>query len=92
MTHLSHTKYEKLLDVVKVCLILSHGQANVERGFSVNKKVEVENIKEESIISQPLICIISRGGGVLNVPISKELLNSCSHARQKYVQDLAKQK
>ncbi|GBM74427.1 Beta-mannosidase [Araneus ventricosus] len=37
-------------------LLLSHGQATVEKGFSVNKKVEVENMKELSDVSQRLIC------------------------------------
>ena len=31
--------YAKLLDTVKLVLVLSHGQASVERGFSVNKEV-----------------------------------------------------
>lgn len=93
ITHLSDPKFERLLTVIKLCLVLSHGQADVERGFSVNKKVEVENLKEESIIAQRMICdYVSSVGGVLNVPISKELLNSCAHARQRYMQDLEKQK
>ena len=39
-------QHQKLLEVVKMCLVLSHGQATVERGFSVNKEVEVENLKD----------------------------------------------
>lgn len=41
--------------VVKLLLILSHGQATVERGFSVNKEVMVENLKEHSLIAQRVI-------------------------------------
>ena len=32
------TKYQELLFVLKLLLILSHGQASVERGFSLKKK------------------------------------------------------
>jgi len=31
--------YSKLWNVVKMLLVLSHGQAAVERGFSINKQV-----------------------------------------------------
>ena len=34
-------EYKNLWAVVKVVLLLSHGQASVERGFSVNKQVQV---------------------------------------------------
>lgn len=37
------TKFPHLFDIVKVLLVLSHGNASVERGFSVNKELEVEN-------------------------------------------------
>ena len=32
--------------------VLSHGQSVAERGFSINKEVEVENLKKVSLISQ----------------------------------------
>ena len=85
--------YHKLLEVVKICLVLSHGQATVERGFSINKEVETENLKEQSITAQRLICdYVKSVGGVLKVKITKELLQSASLARQKYDQYLAKEK
>lgn len=33
---------------MRTVLLLSHGQASVERGFSVNREIEVENIKERT--------------------------------------------
>ena len=36
-------------------MILSHGNANVERGFSVNSEYLVENMKNETLIAQRLI-------------------------------------
>ena len=37
---------------MKILLILSHGQAQVERGFSTNTKLLVENQSKESLIAQ----------------------------------------
>lgn len=48
-------KYEQLAFVVKVILTLSHGQASVERGFSINKSVLEVNMKAESIVARKLI-------------------------------------
>jgi len=38
--------YCKLWKVVKMLLVLSLGQASVERGFSINKQVETDNLTE----------------------------------------------
>ena len=48
----SSTEFKRLWEVVKVLLVLSHGQASVERGFSVNKEVEVENQKVKSLVGE----------------------------------------
>ena len=77
--------YAALFDIVKVLLVLSHGQASVERGFSVNKEIEVENLHEHSLVAQRIICDHLRaGGGVLNVPVTKKLLAAAASSRQKY--------
>ena len=41
-----------LIAVVKLCLILSHGNACVESGFSINEQILQENMKELTIIAQ----------------------------------------
>ena len=74
---------EKLL--IKL-LVLSHGQSQVERGFSVNKEIEVENMRQETLIAQRLICDHVRSvGGIDNIHLSNELLVSCKMAHSKYV-------
>ena len=45
-------EYKDLFSVVKIVLTLSHGNAFVESGFSVNEDMLVENLQEESLISQ----------------------------------------
>ena len=49
---------------------MSHGQSIVNRGFSVNKEVAVENLSERSFIAQRIIhCHIESVGGLDNVQI-----------------------
>ncbi|CAN7985810.1 unnamed protein product, partial [Ixodes hexagonus] len=62
-------------------------------GFSINKQVAVENLAELSYISQRVICeAVKSHGGLLNVPISKELKASVRQARHRYAAYLDEQK
>lgn len=80
---------KELWRVVKLFLALSHGQATVERGFSSNKEVMVENLAQHSLVAQRVICDHVRSvGGVLNVFFSKELLLSAASGRQRYHTDI----
>ena len=78
--------YSKVWKVVKMLLTLSHGQASVERGFSVNRQTEVENLSEESFVAKRVICdYVQFVGGVHKVDIHcKQLLMAAAGARQKY--------
>ncbi|XP_074658438.1 uncharacterized protein LOC141911339 isoform X1 [Tubulanus polymorphus] len=80
-----NSSFDKLWSVISNLLLLSHGQASVERGFSVNKQIEVENLANESYEAQRMIVDHIRSvGGVLKVQITKELLLSASQAYSKY--------
>ncbi|KAJ8352262.1 hypothetical protein SKAU_G00237380 [Synaphobranchus kaupii] len=77
--------YPELLRFCQSLLLLSHGQATVERGFSINEEVETCNLLEESVEAQRLICDqFSVCGGVLKVPLTKELLASAASASPQY--------
>lgn len=83
----------KVWRVIELLLLMSHGQATVERGFSVNKEVAVENLSERSFIAQRIIHDhIESVEGLANVKISKQLLMSSAGARQKYLSYLEEQK
>ena len=57
----------------------------MERGFSINKEVETCNILEASMEALRLICDkISVCGGLLKVPLTKELMASVASARSRY--------
>lgn len=60
-------------------------QASVERGFSVNKEVETDNMHEETMVAHRLVCdYVDLHGGVTKVPLTKELLVSVGAARSRY--------
>ncbi|XP_041668457.1 uncharacterized protein LOC121526132 isoform X5 [Cheilinus undulatus] len=81
--------YPELWGFCQKLLLLSHGRATVERGFSINKEVETVNLQEDTVIAQRLVCdYVAVCGGVANVPLTKELLTSVGSARSKYREHL----
>ena len=48
--------YSKLWNVVRMLLVLSHGQAAVERGFSINKQTEEVHLQAETFVAKIIIC------------------------------------
>lgn len=67
--------------------VLSHGQNVVERSFSINKEVEVENLKKVSLISQWLVHdhVMSSGKSLTEFKVSNNLLKSHRLAHSCYV-------
>ncbi|GBN09151.1 hypothetical protein AVEN_240522-1 [Araneus ventricosus] len=88
------SKYRNLCKVVEMLLLLRLGPATVEKGFSINKKVEVENMKELSCVSNRLKCdyINSTGDSIHNIKITNIMRTFVSNARQKYMKYLEDQK
>jgi hypothetical protein len=83
-------KFDQLWKVTIFICVISHGQADIERGFNVNKEVLVENLAEESMISQRLVYDQLRATGekIPTIKISRELVISCKSAYRKYQQSL----
>ena len=44
----NYIKDAKVWKIFRIVFALSHGQAAIERGFSVNSKLLVENLQEKS--------------------------------------------
>ena len=67
--------------------ILSHSQCAVERGFSVNKELLVENLKEVSLLAQRIVYeqLTATKQDVHTFKISNDLIKSCKAARSKYM-------
>ena len=92
--HLSkEDKYSKLWGVVKKLLLLSHGQATVERGFSVNKEIDDTNMAERTLVARrQIVESIRSAGGVHKIEITSKLLMSAASAHHTYSQFLKTEK
>ena len=78
---------------IAMLLLLSHGQASVERGFSINNNVVDVNQSEGSLQAKRIIKDHFRYiGGFKNVNIDRALINKGRTARMKYRQKLEKEK
>ena len=70
-----------------ICIFtFSHGQSQIERGFSINSELLVENLKEKSICAQRLVSdfIKSSDKGIHEIEIDIQLLLSCKSAYSQY--------
>ena len=65
------------------------------RGFSVNREVLVENLKQQSLVSQRIVynyMTVGQSANLHEFQIQRELLLSCNGAHAKYVAALENEK
>ena len=79
-------KYPEFCLAIQIVLTLSHGQADVERGFSLNNAVLESNMKHNSVVSKRLIQdhLVSNNLKPHTMEINSKLRSSCRQARQWY--------
>ena len=87
-------KYCQLWKVVKLVLLLFHGQSAVERGFSANKDILTCNMGEDTVHAYRIVYdgLKKMECEAHEVPVGKEMLQSCRFARQRYNMLLEDQK
>lgn len=78
-------------------MTVSHGQASIERGFSINKDVLAPNMLEKTIIAQRLVCdgvasSLDEKKCLQDFVVTKSLLQSCKVASTKYKNFLKEQR
>lgn len=74
-----------LINFVKKMLILSHGNATLERGFSINKECMVVNQIETSLIAQRTVYdAVVEAGGIPKVEINKAMIHYAKNAYGRY--------
>ena len=80
------TRYESFCYVVKIILTMFHGQADVERGFSVNRNLIIENMSDESLTAERFVKdqMKCKEYKPHNMPIPKELLQSVKRSSSSY--------
>ena len=86
-------KYSELWQLVKrVMMLISHGNTDPKRGFSINKhmlNIHGYSLGEDTIIAVRIVKdYIIKCGGSENVPVTNALLKSCKQARNRYYTDL----
>jgi len=84
------SKFKEFSSLLQIILNLSHGQDDVERGFSLNSGVLQDHIADKSIVSKRLIkdYHLSSNKKPHPVDIRKELGSSCAKARSRYHDNL----
>ena len=85
---------QQLWITMQLILTLSHGQATVERGFSVNKEVLAPNLQEHSLVAMRLVHSSMQVAKckVGDFVVNDALLSSCAHARNRYQMYLMERK
>ena len=83
---LNVSKHPELASLLIVLFTLSHGQADVERGFSLNSGSLKDNIKDESVVSKRIVKdhMLSHGLQPYTINITKEMRESCLKASSRY--------
>jgi len=77
--------YVELFRLIKTMLILSHGNAAVESGFSVNKDMLIENLEENSLLAlRRVYDAVTHAEGPLGVEIDAKLLRYARGSWKRY--------
>ena len=86
--------YQDVWNVLKFVFVLWHGQSSIERGFSINKQLLVENLKEKSPIALRLIedHLSSFEETPESIKINREMLQHVKMASSPYREDLQSQR
>ena len=88
-------KFSKLTSLMNCVLILSHGNVDPERGFSVNKHLNIHRSTtgEETIEALRYVkdCL-NRKGGIESIKFSKGLIKISQNVHSLYTQELAEKK
>ena len=90
----NNEKYSSLWRAVMIICSMSHGQACIERGFSVNTEVLDPNMEEHSLKSQRLVYdqILASEVKVHELKITKDLVKECKLAHRCYTEHLSARK
>ena len=89
-----HIQFAKLWDIFKMFLTISHGQASVERGYSVNKDMLIENHHEKTVVALRTVhnSISTLEDHFTMLPLTPAMKRHVMSARMRYGQYLDEQK
>ena len=79
----------ELREVVNIVLVLSHGNAHVEAGLSINEDMLSENMSEEALFAHWIVYDgVVNGGGLENVKVDMEMMKYVDKAHSQYLHHL----
>ena len=79
----------ELRKVVKIVLILSHGNARVEAGVSINEDMLSENMSEEALVAHRIVYDgVVNSGGLENVKVDREIMKYVDKVYSQYLHHL----
>ena len=74
-----------LCEEVRLCLILLHGNARVESGFSINSEIIENNLKESSLVSQRMLYEgLMKDGEIMKVDIRNKMIDYVGRSHRLY--------
>ena len=81
-------------EIFKLVFTLSHGQTSVERGFSINKELLVENLHKELIVCEKMVYdhVSSTRNSITKITMTSAMLKSCKLAYSRYATALKEKK
>ena len=79
-------KYKVFWKACSIIFVLSYGQSAVERGFSINKELLVDNLQGKSLVSQRMVYdhIKSNKITIHGYELPSDLLKSCKLSNRRY--------
>ena len=80
-------QFSSLWDIMEIGLLLSHGQARVEGGFSINKQTSIQNLNHDTLVALRFIGETIRvdcGNSVTKYTITKQLMRSVNISSMRY--------
>ena len=89
-----HIQFAKLWDIFKMLLTISHGQGSVERGYSVNKDMLIENLHEKTVVALRTVhdSISTLEDHSTKLPLTPAMKRHVMSATMRYGQYLDEQK
>ena len=84
----------ELKSILKLVLVISHGQASVKRGFNTNKSISKVNLSEKSMVSRKMIIDHMQKNSLLpsTIALTNKFIKSVKFARQRFHFDLEEQR
>ncbi|KAJ8670793.1 hypothetical protein QAD02_002052 [Eretmocerus hayati] len=84
---------EELMKVLKMIFVLYHGNADVERGFSINKHCLFDNQREKMVVAMRHVYqAVQDAGGMEKVVITNSMMRAVKNSSAKRREDLESQK